>query len=196
MKNKQKIDKRKKNDDLLGEIFTRLPLAIFFSFIGSAIPDWSPAIFKVNISLIILGTIISIIIYHKVSDPRTMWNRVSFILFFLLGFFSITPFLRLAQGTLIFWVLLGAYLLYILNFTLRYLTVFHGVQVSGLAKIRSSMIWGTFLLFIGSFFLVNETGNIFMQILLNNPPPLIFSILFYLGGLLFTLMSSILLIDN
>lgn len=196
MKNKQKKNKRKKNDDLLGEIFTRLPLAIFFNFIGSAVPDWSPAIFKLNIALIILGTIISIIIYHKVSDPRTMWNRVSFILFFLLGFFLITPFLRLAQGTLIFWVLLGAYLLYILNFALRYLTVYHGVQVSGLAKIRSTMIWGTFLLFIGSFFLINENGNIFMQILVSNPPPLIFSILFYLGGLLFTLLSFILLIDN
>ncbi|WP_215032148.1 hypothetical protein [Bacillus sp. ISL-37] len=125
-----------------------------------------------------------------------MWNRVGFVLFLLMGFFLVTPFLRIAYGTSIFWVLLAAYLIYIFNFILRYLDVFHGVQVSGLTTNRYMMIWVTFLLFIGSFFLTNENGNIVLQIFDADAPPLIFPIVFYLGGLLMTLMSFTLLVDN
>ncbi len=187
---------KQKNDDLIGQIFSRLFLAFLFNLIGSVMPQWSPFIFKVNMALILLGTIVSIFIYHKVSDARTMWNRVGFVLFMLMGFFMVTPFLRIAVETSIFWVLLAAYLLYIVNFILRYLDVFHGVSVPGLSRNRHMMIWITFILFIGSFFLANENGNIILQIFNTNAPPLIFLIIFYLGGLLFTLVSFILLIDN
>ncbi|MBT2683190.1 hypothetical protein J7E42_06105 [Bacillus sp. ISL-37] len=188
--------KRKNNDELLFEIFSRLLLAFFFNFIGSAIPEWSSSIFILNLALISAGIIVSIIFYKKVSDSRTMWNRVGFVLFLLMGFFLVTPFLRIAYGTSIFWVLLAAYLIYIFNFILRYLDVFHGVQVSGLTTNRYMMIWVTFLLFIGSFFLTNENGNIVLQIFDADAPPLIFPIVFYLGGLLMTLMSFTLLVDN
>ncbi len=187
---------QKKDDHLLYQIFSRLFLAFLFNIFASLIPQWSPFIFKVNIALILLGTIISIFIYHKVSDPRTMWNRVSFVLLFFLGFFMVTPFLRITFGTAIFWILLSAYLIYIMNFILRYMDVFHGVQVSGLSRNRHAMIWLTFILFLGSFFLTNDNGNILMQIVEKGAPPLIFIIIFYLGGLLFTLGSFILLIDN
>jgi hypothetical protein len=188
--------KQKKDDELLFEIFSRLLLAFFFNFIGSAIPDWSQSIFIMNMALIFAGTIVSILFYKKVSDPRTMWNRVGFILFLLMGFFMVTPLLRVAFETSIFWTLLASYSIYLLNFILRYLDVFHGVQIPGLSRNRHTMIWVTFILFIGSFFLANENGNILMQILEKGAPPLIFLIIFYLGGLIFTLVSSILLIDN
>jgi hypothetical protein len=188
--------KRKKDDELLFEIFSRLLLAFFFNFIGSAIPDWSSSIFILNLALISAGIIVSIIFYKKVSDPRTMWNRVGFVLLLLMGFFWVTPFLRIAYGTSLFWILLAAYLIYIFNFILRYLDVFHGVQVSGLSTNRYMMIWVTFLLFIGSFFLTNDNGNIVLQIFDADAPPLLFPIVFYLGGLIMTLVSFTLLVDN
>ena len=188
--------KQKKDDELLYEIFSRLLLAFFFNFIGSAIPDWSFSVFIMNMTLIFAGTVVSTLFYKKVPDPRTMWNRVSFILFLLMGFFMVTPFLRIAYGTAIFWILLGAYLIYLFNFILRYLDVFHGLQIRGLSRNRHTMIWVTFILFSGTFFLTNENGNIVLQIFSADAPPLVFPIVFYLGGLLFTLVSFILLIDN
>lgn len=187
---------KQKNDDLIGQIFSRLFLAFLLNLIGSVMPQWSPFIFKVNLALIFLGIIVSVVIYRKVSDTRTMWNQVSFVLMLLLGFFMVTPFLRLTLGTMIFWILLAAYLIYLVNFILRYLDVLHGVRLPGRTRNRHAMIWLTFILFIGAFFLGNENGNILMQIVEKGAPPLVFIIIFYLGGLFFTLGAFILLIDN
>lgn len=185
-----------KKDHLLYEILSRLFLALLFNLFGSVMPQWSSLIFKVNLALIFLGIIVSIVIYRKVSGTRTMWNQVSSVLMLLLGFFMVTPFLRLTLGTMIFWILLAAYVIYIINFILRYLDVLHGVQLPGLTGYRHAMIWLTFILFIGTFFLVNENGNILMQIVEKGAPPLVFIIIFYIGGLFFTLGAFILLIDN
>lgn len=186
--------KQFKND--AGEALLRLLLAFFFNFIGSAIPDWSASTFWLNMGLIFLGVLGSMYFYRTSPDPRTLWNRISFILFLLLSIFLVTPILRLSQGTIVFWALLGAFLIYILNFLLRYISVIQGVNIPSLPKVRTSIIWGAFILIITAFFLVNENGNVILQIAAMNEAALIFSVIFYLGGLLFNFISFILLIDN
>jgi hypothetical protein len=147
-------------------------------------PEWSLTVFVFNMSLILLGTILSAYWYKKIPESRRVDLLSSFVMFFLTGFFLITPILRLTIDTSAFWFFLLSYLMFIIYLLFKNSSITPDQR--RVSKFIPSLV---LVLFISGFFLRNSGGSIISQVYSQNQAAVVFGVILSLVGFIFTLMS-------
>ena len=122
----------------------------------------------------IIGIIISYFLYRSIDDGRIYHLRTAAVMSFLIGFFTVMPLLRISTGSIVFWMVLGAYLLAVFTFAVKYLVIPRGKNFPG--KFLSIPLGAAGFLLICSFFIGYEKDQASM----------VFSVVLYLCGLVFT----------
>jgi hypothetical protein len=153
---------------------SKILLTLFFSLIGALIPQWSQRIFFIEVAIILLGIIVSYFLYRVIENGRIYHLRTAAIMSFLVGAFTVLPLLRISTGSIVFWVVLGAYLLAVFTFAVKYLVILRGKSFP--RKLLSITLGTAGILFISSFFIGFKQYHSFV----------VFSAVLYLCGLFFT----------
>lgn len=171
-----------KNFDLTFNTVSRLVLVFFGAIIGSTLPKWSFTLFLFETSLIIIGFLISFYLYKTIEDGRKFNLLTAFITFTLMGIYFTFPLIRLSQGTVIFWMFLIAFLLMFVYCLISNISVFRAMKFPG--KLLKGIPIFAVLLFLSAFFVRNSQGFIYSQLLSLYDAVAVFSIFFYVGGLI------------
>lgn len=171
-----------KKFDLTYNTVSRLLLVFFGAIIGSTLPKWSFTLFMFETSLIIIGFLISFYLYKTIEDGRKFNLLTAFIAFTLMGIYFAFPLIRLTQGTIIFWMFLISFLLMFVNILFSNIPVFRAMNFPG--KLLKGISIAASLLFLSAFFVKNSQGLIYSQLLSLHGAVAVFSIFFYVGGLI------------
>jgi hypothetical protein len=171
-----------KNFDITYNTVSRLLLVFFGAIIGSTLPKWSFTLFIVETSLIIIGFLIAFYLYKTIEDGRKFNLLTAFIAFTLMGIYFAFPLIRLSEGTIIYWMFLIAFLLMFVSTLISSISVFRAMNFPG--KLLKGISISAALLFLGAFFVKNSQGLIYSQLLSLHGAVAVFSIFFYVGGLI------------
>ncbi|PLS15385.1 hypothetical protein CVD28_23985 [Bacillus sp. M6-12] len=184
----------KKADFMKGNSFGLLVLDLLIGSGASAIPSGSLFIFLINMLITIIGLSISRYWWKTVPGTVRYNSLVTFVMLISMGFFTVTPLLRITNDTLLFWPVLLLYLL-VLGYSLfkkeLIFQAFHRPEGSRIA-------FGTFvflfvLIIIGAFSFRNGQELLIMNMLNDHQGAFFISLMLFGIGLLVSFISSAML---
>ncbi|HHY71972.1 MAG TPA: hypothetical protein GX497_01855, partial [Bacillus bacterium] len=91
-------------------------LSVILIPIMSAIPTWSLKIFMLNVCLATFLTLLARYLYEKIPEEYWYNSLVNYFITSSMGFYAVTPFLRITYHFSLFWLFLFLYV-FILVFT-------------------------------------------------------------------------------
>ncbi|WP_458415054.1 hypothetical protein ACNQFZ_09750 [Schinkia sp. CFF1] len=157
----------------------------------SAIPSWSLTIFVVNSCISIILILLSRYLYKKIQVEIRYNSLVNFLLQFSLGFYFVTPFLRVTFGSFLFFVPLLLYVLLIVLTLIKRELIYQAFSNPG----ESMLAKGTFVVFIvlmivGSLTARSGHDMLILRLLDEKQGAFWVTGVMYVGGLFFTFISS------
>lgn len=162
----------------------QISILFFFSLIGSAAPDWSFTTFKLQLAILVIGILIAVYWYRTIEDGRKYNLFVAADMMVLLGYFAIVPVLRLTFGTIVVWVFLIAYLLFLIHSILKSIVLHRLPEV--LTYLPSISLSAAVILFLIAFFLRDTEGAIIANIISSSDGAVILAFILYVIGVLMT----------
>jgi hypothetical protein len=184
----------KKSDFMKGNAFGLLVLDIIFGAGASAMPSGSLFIFCLNLIITVIGLYLARYWWKTVPSNTRYNSLVSFVSFASVGFFAVTPLLRISYGSLLFWTFFILYLL-VLGYSLYKKEIifqaFHRPENSKVAKGVSLFL--LVLIVISAFSFRNGQELIILRLLSDYQGVFFIFFILYGIGILFTFIATAML---
>ncbi|WP_041580269.1 hypothetical protein [Bacillus sp. 1NLA3E] len=185
----------KEENFLQGQASFLIIIDVICTFVFSMLPEWSIKVVFFNLSVSIFSIALAGYWCKRISSHIRYNSLVNFLIFISMGFFTVTPMLRMTINTQIFWFFLLLYLFVFVYSMIERELIFQSlVMKAGKSKLSKGMIvFFIIIMLVGSLTARNGQEMVILK-LLNDYQGLFFgSCLIYVVGLFFTFLSVIML---